>query len=96
TGGLDLPENSAMGLLSLLAAWPDEIPCRVDRLQVDQETISVNGAVLEPGAYQRLVLALQDFSPDWLEPTGDTSRTRDEYTFSLIFKRRPPAKEPGS
>lgn len=85
----DLPESRTSTIMALLAAWPDEIPCRVDRLQVDQQTLSISGAVLEPADYQRLVLALRDFSPAWLEPTGDTSRTRDEYTFSLIFKRRP-------
>ncbi len=78
-------------LLSLLAAWPDAIPTRVDQLHAEQEALTIRGEVRDAGDFERLALALSERlgAAGWAEQTKSGSKSRDAFSFTLALKPGP-------
>lgn len=88
-------------LLTLLAAWPDAIPTRVDQVHAEQEALTIRGEVRDAGDFERLALALSELlaAAGWAEQTKSGSKSRDAFSFTLAFKpgpvrAAPPGTEP--
>ena len=82
-----LAEDRTGELVALMAAWPADTPTAVDRVDVDQDAVSVRGRVRDAGDFERLRLALRGFAPGWSEQAGDLSREREGASFSVVFRR---------
>lgn len=80
-------------LLAVLAAWPRDIPTRVDHLSVEQDVVTARGEVRDAADFEALRLALGALAPEWVEKSASSGRAREGFSFSIALGRPQPSKE---
>ncbi|MCB9848559.1 MAG: hypothetical protein H6814_09110 [Phycisphaeraceae bacterium] len=78
-------EDRGGTLTALLAAWPDEVPTVIDRIQLEQDSLTIQGAVRNPQDFEKVSLRLAGFSPSWSKSSSSASKARQGYSFTIQF-----------
>jgi len=85
SAGGQTAEDRGRTLTALLTSWPDDIPTVVDRIQLEQDSITIQGAVRDAGEFEAMSLRLANFSPTWIKRSSSASKARHGYTFTIQF-----------
>ncbi len=78
-------QDRSRALTTLLGSWPEDIPTVVDRIQFEQDSITIQGAVRDAGEFETMSLRLAGFSPEWTKRSSTTTKAKQGYTFTIQF-----------
>lgn len=81
-------------LVALLAIWPEDIPTRVEQIDLRGGILTVRGSVRDTADFEQLKIALADGLEHYEPPTGSASRAREGFNFDLAMRTTlvPPRK----
>lgn len=88
------PQNAGEHTISLLAAWPDRVPTRVEMLDIRADAITIRGTLRDSADFDSIRTGLSESMIGWEEATSDLTRAQRGFDFSFTLAYRADEESP--